>query len=399
MSRMISLRKIFRKLRLKARPDTAAEAEEEPIASPLFRLPPEIILLIANMLPTPSIACLALSSRRMYYTLGSDSWKSLKTETPDVLSALLSLLAKDLPEHFICQVCTRIHRTSVINWPRNIDYRRRPPCAGDIFGYNNLFFSRFRINFPHIQLAIRQHLHGTDIGFPLEAFQIVEVEHDVKKQKVALLSADAQIVSNELLMRSQTWTLLPQSRLEEFIDNLAKDSLSTDICIHTRIGACKENRVSNLVRSRLDPRTAPWARGKRLEQTLQCSYCYMDFVFGVLDFGERGLAVVVTKWVNLGAGLDIEDAKWKSHLINHADRPVHHLQHSGDIQKAFEGQEELSLKELTLDNQMRLFSRRGKQMTYRGSDGLVWKWDIGRRWYLDTSKPRERSFLDFFKRP
>ncbi|EDO04917.1 predicted protein [Sclerotinia sclerotiorum 1980 UF-70] len=161
---MISLRKIFRKLRLKARPDTAAEAEEEPIASPLFRLPPEIILLIANMLPTPSIACLALSSRR----------------------------------------------------------------------------------------------------------------------------------------------------------------------------ACKENRVSNLVRSRLDPRTAPWARGKRLEQTLQCSYCYMDFVFGVLDFGERGLAVVVTKWVNLGAGLDIEDAKWKSHLINHADRPVHHLQHSGDIRKAFE---------------------------------------------------------------
>ncbi|CAD6442665.1 95238975-4397-4591-8a49-16eca74d8c11-CDS [Sclerotinia trifoliorum] len=343
---MISLRNVFGKLRLNARTDIVAEAKEKSIASPLFRLPPEIISSIASMLPTPSVACLAICNRRMYHTLGPDSWKSLKSEAPDVLFAFLSLLAKDLPEHF---------------------------------------------------LAIRQHLHGTDIGFPLEAFRFVEVEHDQYKQKVGLLSADAQIVSNEFLMRSQTWILLPRTSHDEFIGKLAEDRPSTDICIHTRLGSCVENRVSNLVRSRLDPRGG--TREKCLAQTLQCSYCYMDFVFHVIDFGGRGLAVVITRWVNLGAGLDIKDAKWKSHITTRTDSGVHHPHHPGDIRKAFEGQEDLSVEELTLDNQMRLFSRRKNRLIYRGSDGLVWKWDQCQRWYLAPSGRPEMSFLEFLRRP
>ena len=31
--------------------------------------------------------------------------------------------------------------------------------------------------FPHIQLAIKQHYCGTDIGFPLEAFEHLEIKH------------------------------------------------------------------------------------------------------------------------------------------------------------------------------------------------------------------------------
>ncbi|KAF7879589.1 hypothetical protein EAF04_000784 [Stromatinia cepivora] len=393
---MASLWNVFGRLGLTTRTDTTAEAEEKSIASHLFRLPPEIISLITSMLPTPSVACLALCNRRTYHVLGPESWKSFKSEAPDVLLAFLSLLAKDLPEHFVCQECTCIHRISVIKWPRIITHRLGPPCTWNSLGYSLLFYSRFRIYFPHIQLAIRQHLHGTDIGFPLEAFRVVEVEHDQYTQKIALLSVDAQIVSNELLMRSQTWILLPQSQHDEFIDKLAKDSFSTELCIHARLGPRKENLVSNLVRSRLDKRET---REKCRTQTLQCSYCWMDFVLDVKDFGERGLAVVITRWVNLGAGLDSEDTKWKSHITTRMDIGVHHPHHPGDIRKAFEDQERLSLEEFTTDIQLQLFSRRKDRLIYRGSDGLVWKWDQYKRWYLAPSGPPEMSFWEFLRSP
>lgn len=264
-----------------------------------------------------------------------------------------------------------------------------PRCTWQSSGYRHLFLSRYQIYFPHIQLAIKQHYCGTDIGFPLEAFQHLEVEHDQTQQKITLLSVDAQIVSNELLMRSQAWILLPWSRRDEFIDELAENSLSFDICVHTRLGPLKKNLVSDLVRSRLDQLEA---REKCRTQTLQCPYCWMDYVLDAIDLGERGFAVLVTKWVNLGAGLDSADAKWQSHITVRMARDVHHPHAQGDIRTAFEGQAELSVEELTADNKLKLFLRRQTRLICRGSDGLVWKWDQGKRWYLAPSGPPKRSF-------
>ncbi len=242
---------------------------------------------------------------------------------------------------------------------------------------------------------MKQHYCGTDIGFPLEAFQHLEVEHDQTQQKITLLSVDTQIVSNELLMRSQTWILLPWSRRDEFIDELAENSLSNDICVHTGLGPLNKNLVSDLVRSRLDQLEA---REKCRTQTLQCPYCWMDYVLDAIDFGERGFAVLVTRWINLGAGLDSADAKWKSHITVRMARDVHHPHHPGDIRTCFEDQAEVSVEEVTADNKLKLFSRRQTQLVYRGSDGLVWKWDQDKRWYLAPSGPPQTSFWNFLMR-
>jgi hypothetical protein len=118
----------------------------------------------------------------------------------------------------------------------------------------------------------------------------------------------------------------------------------------------------------------------------------MDYVLDAIDLGERGFAVLVTKWVNLGAGLDSADAKWQSHITVRMARDVHHPHAQGDIRTAFEGQAELSVEELTADNKLKLFLRRQTRLICRGSDGLVWKWDQGKRWYLAPSGPPKRSF-------
>ena len=273
---MISLRNIFGRFMLTTQIVTSAEAEENATtASHLLRLSPEIILLIASKLSTPSASCLALCSRRLSHILGPGFWRSLQSEAPDVLLAFLSSLARDLPQHFVCQECVCLHRISAIKWPRLITRHLGPRCSWQSLGYRHLFLSRYHIYFPHIQLAMKQHCCGTDIGFPVEAFQHLEVEHDQTQQKITLLSVDAQIISNELLMRSQTWILLPWSRRHNYIDELAKNSLPNNISIHTRLGPLNRNLESDLIRSRLDQLEA---REKCRTQTLQCPYCWMDYV-------------------------------------------------------------------------------------------------------------------------
>jgi hypothetical protein len=124
----------------------------------------------------------------------------------------------------------------------------------------------------------------------------------------------------------------------------------------------------------------------------------MDYVLDAKDFGERGFAVVITRWVNLGAGLDSADAKWKSHVTISLARGVHQPHNRGDIRKAFEDHAEFSVEELTADNEQKLFSRRQTRLICRGSDGLVWKWDRGKWWYLDPSGPPQISFWEFLTR-
>jgi hypothetical protein len=110
-------------------------------------------------------------------------------------------------------------------------------------------------------------------------------------------------------------------------------------------------------------------------------------VLDEIDFRERGFAVLVTRWINLGAGLDSTDVKWKSHITVRMARNVRHRHHPGGIRTSFEDQAEVSVEELTADNKLKLFSRRQNRTICRGSDGLVWKWDKGKRWYLAPSGP------------
>lgn len=197
---MISLWNIFRRSRPSTPSDVGAEAGGEASESRLLRLPPEIILIIADMLPTPSASCLALCSRRLRDTLGLEFWASLKGKTPDVHFAFLSSIAKDLPQYFVCQECVHLHTMSVIKWPRVITRRRGPCCTWEEASYRLSYFSQYRISFTHVQLAMMQHYRGIDIGFPLGAFQHVEVDHDQTRHTITLFSSiEAKIFSNELL--------------------------------------------------------------------------------------------------------------------------------------------------------------------------------------------------------
>ncbi|OBT64332.1 hypothetical protein VE03_06748 [Pseudogymnoascus sp. 23342-1-I1] len=171
---------------------------------------------------------------------------------------------------------------------------------------------------------MKQHRWVIDIGFPLEAFQYLEARHhDDSPQKVILSSVDAQIVSDEFLMRFQTWTLVPWSRSDTFIEELPKDHHVLgrnmyNICAHDRRAQHGDgDTIIDLMISRVGQLEA----GENCQtRTFQCPYCYVDHAVDAKDFGERGFAIITTKWVNFGAGLESPDLKWESHADRYVDR-------------------------------------------------------------------------------
>ncbi|KAE8442373.1 hypothetical protein EG329_003444 [Mollisiaceae sp. DMI_Dod_QoI] len=96
----------------------------------LANLPPELLLEIARFLPTHAVALLTLCNKTILYKLGQTYTRKLIDQSPQSLNeefagyvrapsqwseyliermVFLSLLAKDLPKHDVCDICHKIH--------------------------------------------------------------------------------------------------------------------------------------------------------------------------------------------------------------------------------------------------------------------------------------------------
>jgi hypothetical protein len=87
--------RFLRYVRSGYRKDT--KATERPTTTKLSDLSPELILSVADFLPTSSSACLALCNRRHSYIIGPMAWASLRHQEEADRMAFLCVLARDLP--------------------------------------------------------------------------------------------------------------------------------------------------------------------------------------------------------------------------------------------------------------------------------------------------------------
>jgi hypothetical protein len=191
----------------------------------LLDLPPEIILQIAAFLPTSSAASLALCNKRSAAHLGSRPWNLLSSLEPEDRIQFLSILSQDLPRHHVCHGCIRLHLSSSTPLPANINVPPQPAScipASDRGGYSedglfrisNYFFP-YRLRFPHVQLALKQHHHGLDHGISLSDLSHTDIQ--VVHGTVYLFSVDARIACKEMVVRSQEWVIPSQHPREHFL--------------------------------------------------------------------------------------------------------------------------------------------------------------------------------------
>jgi hypothetical protein len=103
----------------------------------------------------------------------------------------------------------------------------------------------------------------------------------------------------------------------------------------------------------------------------QCSFCCTDFQLEVVDCDRKGIALVITRWLDLGSGLDPDDPKWRRHLYIYGygclvTQPV------GVLRSHFEQKSEVSLDALTRRNESLLKSYwfRGR-MILEGNKAMV----------------------------
>lgn len=239
----------------------------------------------------------------------------------------------------------------------------------------------------HVQLALTNEM-------PLDAFAHTEFRIDEESRATSLLSVEARIDSDELIVRSQRWILLPRARRNEFATGEHLKSLCEHVIM--RGGVEGHDLLTQVAQARLEGLES---------QVMNCTKCHMDFFIDIIDIGEKDTAMVVTRWINFGAGLTPSDRDWQCHFPQpHIYTLAHNLAASGSIKERFESQLGLSYDELSKENVCRLVSGPSpgqRSVNVEGSHGLVWKSkyaDVS-WWYLSphaADKARNTGLMSSF---
>ena len=354
-------------------PDTASTS--------LRTLPPELLLMIALQLPLADAANFALIDRRLSTLIGSTYWSRLRTDAvmPGHREQFLNTLARDLPSWFYCYSCSNLHRLDRIRSPGPLD---RPSnlllCSQGLLDlcYGGPY-PQYSLLFHHVQLAMRRHHLGPGYGISTDDLSFVQVnelgESEVKGRRTTLFSVEARICTEpaRFCLRIQRWAVLHTNILELAVER----AKYVRLCIHHDM---EEDEFSQLVTSSLEEYLTR-SEGAREPEGRICRQCKFDYQLQVLDIGSDGLAIVITRWLDLGSGLTPLDQKWKLHtnLWLASDR----TDRAGDAERCrldFEKEEGLKQQAITLRNASYLNQQQyRKTMNYMYAG--VWILQAGRR--------------------
>ncbi|CAG8176007.1 unnamed protein product [Penicillium salamii] len=293
----------------------------------LAELPPELLLILSDFLPLVDLCCFSVCNRRHYCLL---SWKMNPRLplTPNQKLLVSTRLARDTPSYFACTRCKLLHRYDGSESFGLSGYAReracRLPCVQPhpspktwFSTADTLVFHRSNsicikeLSFLHLQLAMRRFYYGPGCGISTDSLSHTQVfEHSVRAtaNKVTwLFSREAQICTKPLglYLRLQDILLSPEWR--DLINMVDGNMNPLAICTHDNM----------LVRQAVIPLL--WSfENKEKDISNDLGFKVFFYVFNTIceiEFCEIDgkKALVKTKWLNLGPGLDERDMRWKTH--------------------------------------------------------------------------------------
>ena len=306
----------------------------------VLRLPLELLLAISDYLSPTDGACFALSCPILLKALGLQRWPSLnpgKKRDETEIELFLKTLTRDLPHRFFCHSCNRLHPRGRLRAPGPL-FRRREEhlqCLGDYgtalpcsFGNPNHSFYSF--SFKHLQLVMEKYHYGFDHGIPAESLSFTEVSvptdgiHETGDGVARLLSVEARICPRPvgLYLRVQHWLFVNTTNHDEIL----AQSDGMWLCDHIPDFTLSFRRsVEHILAT---------SSG----ETLKCTLCNMDYEIRLRDFPGEGSALVITKWLDLGAGLTPYDPRWRAHVSYPRMGVRAFLSNAGDVQARFESE-------------------------------------------------------------
>lgn len=345
-----------------------------------FNLPLELLFYIVDFLSPQDVAALALCSKAFRNALGNSHWTSLSQTERE---AFLKSLARDWPSYYFCHNCRSLHPLRLLKPPAPRNWTAdRGVCVdmvGDMatweyFRAISFHIPNYKLSFSHVQLAMARHYQGPKYGIPVHAlgFTGVQICRPWRERLTILTSMEARVCSQptSLCLRSQLWTvLLPH---QPAIDTLSQMPL----CIHLYADSPELSSYIKLQVSEGPDNL------KNLENILQntpspvliCRLCRVHFQVEMCDLGEDGKAVVVTKWLDTGAGLTPDDPNWQIFGYVGLNSPHGHPEAKG-VDSRFEDLPGLSKQSLLSLNASYLRRRRYEK---------VMKHPSPHEWYLEN---------------
>lgn len=299
---------------------TRPGSARRPIAlesSVLSRLHPEIIIHIARFLSTASAASFALCCYSIFDILGTRYWEALQTEIQQrERETFLSLLERDLPGYILCYHCTILHSGNKTRYETRIQPSTQPrhrygvtPCRkeellGGVFKYVHKDFS-----FSIFQMTMKRYRLGLDYSYNLSLLACKTTGRRSIEGFPYQCTAQARIITGSLFLRVQQVLLIPSGRA---LKSLA--SCRITICPHVGTVAkdCEAQLPENV--------QCQIAHQHNLNQCIrysglkQCNYCPTEYQIDLQECRQLGVAVVITKWLDLGEGRTFMDSKWWSRL-------------------------------------------------------------------------------------
>jgi len=89
---------------------------------------------------------------------------------------------------------------------------------------------------------------------------------------------------------------------------------------------------------------------RRDPDVLKCRYFNKDFQVEIKEIGSKGLALLISRWLDLGSGLTPMDTKWRVHLARDKAAEVGKLGEAEDMRLRFKSESDLSQDSLSRQN-------------------------------------------------
>ena len=309
-------------------------------------LPSDLLLKIFDLLPFVDLKCLSLCNRHLYrlssryYGYSSRSRMSTVLARADKLS-ILARLERDLPKYFACYFCQRLHQydgseSFGLSGPV---YKKtcRLPCDYKGFAWwkevsagttmslaTHIHFthSRNRISHHQLKLAMRRYRFGPIAGIHPESLSYTQIRfylHPLRTipwfpPKISpfiptLFSIEAQICSEPLGLHIRMQDIILFDRWEDSKVVPESNPISIyNICLHIKLSS----KISDLDTLNAYLVHSSFLAGTRKDPHINytCSRCNTVCLIEISPI-ESKIALIMTRWINLGPGLDHEDPLWR----------------------------------------------------------------------------------------
>lgn len=372
----------------------------------LAKLPLELLADIWDLLSPIDLVCLCLCYRRLYTALKKSY--QFPTRRGERLEILIRL-ERDLPGYFACDICNILHPYdgSESFGLSGIVHKRSSqlPCirkgydlnAESIGGssismrsHSTFTHPRNRVLFLQIKLAMRRYCYGPHFGINTDSLAYTQVREYTHPSQIfgpsppvyqpikTLFSIEAQICPKPLGVHVRMQDILLYDTWEDSKIQVNSKSYLLDyyeLCQHTSLES-KAFYIESIY------------NGNRSSFRHTCPRCNTVSLIEFCRVDSR-LALVMTRWVNLGTGIRRDDPLWKIHIFRCDDWTMpSELPRSLTLQsprKSFEKTTSLSFKGLRSRNISYL---RGDR--YKNGGPFDFE-ELGRVWHISYQDPQDFS--------